>query len=76
MKTTVKHITFIADSETIQLIEALKKELRIPTTAALFRRSLGIMKLAHDEARSSDGFVTIRGRKSADDKGVTIALNV
>ncbi|MEM6848946.1 MAG: ribbon-helix-helix protein, CopG family [Pseudomonadota bacterium] len=70
-----KQISFNADDETVELIERLKKELHAPTTAAVFRRALAFTRIAAEEARESDGIVTIKGRGEPDEDGVNIAIN-
>ena len=75
-KLTVKHLTFVADEETVELIEYLKKELRAPTTAALFRKALSLTKLAVEETRDSGGVVTLKGKGAPESAAVSVALRV
>lgn len=50
-----KQVTIVVDDETVQLMEQLKKDLKAPTTAALFRRALALTLLAVDQAKGDDG---------------------
>ena len=69
-----KQLSFVADQETLELINQLKKELKASTTAAVFRKSLAIAKLASEQAKDSGGVVTIKGKSAPADSGVSIAL--
>ena len=72
----MKHLPFVADDETVALIESLKKDLRSPTTAALFRKALALTKLAVDETHDSGGIVTLRAKGAPESAGVSVALRV
>lgn len=69
-----KQLSFVADQETLDLINELKKELKAPTAAAVFRKSLAIAKMATDQAKGSNGIVSIRGKLQPADEEVSIAL--
>jgi hypothetical protein len=70
-----KQISFVAEDDTIDLIERLKKELNAPTTAAVFRKALALTKLAAEQARGSEGIVSVRGRSQDEAESIKIALN-
>jgi len=69
-----KQLSFVADSETLELISSLKKELRAPTTAAVFRKALAIAKVAAEQGRDSGGIVSVRGTSQPETAGIAIAL--
>lgn len=69
-----KQLSFVAEEETVDLIEKLKKELGAKTTAEVFRKSLLLAKLAADHARDSDGVVTLRGRKEDQSQATSVML--
>lgn len=68
-----KQISFVADAETIELINALKKELKANTTTAVFRKALAIAKVA-TELGGDSGVVTVKGRGRPASDEVSIAL--
>jgi hypothetical protein len=74
MAETTKQLSFIADQQTLELIESLKKELGAPTAAAVFRKALIIAKLAADQARGSDGVVRFRGKDQPQSEEIALAL--
>lgn len=57
----MKQLTFIAGEETIALIEELKPALGARTNAGVFRKSLALLKIATERARSSGYVVNING---------------
>ncbi len=69
-----KQLSFVADEETIALIDDLKKELKARTSAAVFRKVLALAKVAVDQAKDSDGVVTVRGRSQSPSDEVSVAL--
>lgn len=69
-----KQLSFVADEETVALIEELKKELGATTTAGVFRKALTLARIATERARESDHIVTIRGQKEGDEDAVNIML--
>lgn len=69
-----KQLSFVADEETLALIGTLKKELRAPTTAAVFRKALALAKVAADQARDSDGVVTVKGKQQDSGQEIAVAL--
>jgi hypothetical protein len=69
-----KQLSFVADEETLELIRDLKRELKAPTTAAVFRKALAIAKLAVEQGRKSNGIVSVRGKSQPPDSEVAIAL--
>lgn len=71
---TKKQLSFQVDPEILLLVEQLKKQLGAKTTAAVFRKSLAIAKLAADQAESTGGIVNIKGRGEDDAKGISVAL--
>lgn len=71
-----KQLSFVADQETIELINQLKKDLRAPTTAAVFRKALTIAKLASDQAKDSGGIITMRGQDRPPGTEVALALRM
>ena len=74
MAETSKQLTFVADEKTLETIDMLKKELGAATAAAVFRRALAIAKLAAEQAKDSDGVVTLRGRNQPADETIAVAL--
>jgi hypothetical protein len=71
-----KQLAFAVDDEILEVIEQLKKELKVKTSAAVFRKALAVTKLAAEQARSTDGVVDIKGRGKKDTDGISVALNV
>lgn len=71
---TKKQLSFQVDPEILLLIEELKKQLGAKTTAAVFRKSLTIAKLAADQAEGTGGIVNIKGRGEDDAQGISVAL--
>lgn len=69
-----KQLSFVADEETVALIEDLKKELGATTTAGVFRKALTLARIAAERAKESDHVVTIRGQKEGDEDAVNIML--
>lgn len=69
-----KQLTFMADEKTLETIDMLKKELGAPTSAAVLRRALAFVKLAAEQARESDGIVTLRGRNQPSEDAIAVAL--
>lgn len=69
-----KQLSFVADEETLNLIGDLKRELRAPTTAAVFRKALALAKVAAEQARETDGVVTVKGRGQNSNEEVLVAL--
>jgi hypothetical protein len=74
MSGTSKQLSFVADEETLKLIEALKKELGATTTTAVFRKALALAKVATEQAKDSNGIVTMRGKSSPQSDEIAIAL--
>jgi hypothetical protein len=69
-----KQLSFVADEETVALIEELKKELGATTTAGVFRKALTLARIAAERAKSSDHVVTIRGQREDEDEAVNVML--
>jgi hypothetical protein len=69
-----KQLSFVADRETLELIDSLKRELGAPTAAAVFRKALAIAKLAVDQAKGSDGVVKFRGKDQPTSEEIAVAL--
>lgn len=69
-----KQLSFVADDETVALIEELKKELGATTTAGVFRKTLALARIAAERARNSDHVVTIRGQKDDEGEAVNVML--
>ncbi len=69
-----KQLSFVADEETVALIEELKKELGATTTAGLFRKALALARIAAERAKESDHVVTIKGQKEDDSAAVNVIL--
>lgn len=69
-----KQLSFVADEETVALIEDLKKELGATTTAGVFRKALTLARIAAERAKDSDHVVTIKGQKEDDEDAVNIML--
>jgi hypothetical protein len=69
-----KQLTFVADGETLDTIDMLKKELGAPTAAAVFRKALVIAKLAAEQGRGSNGIVKFRGRNQPPAEEIAVAL--
>lgn len=74
MSETSKQLSFVVDQETLDLIQSLKKELGAPSAAAVFRKALAIAKVATDQAKGSDGIVSMRGRAQSPSEEIAIAL--
>ena len=69
-----KQLSFVADDETIAVIEELKKELGAKTTAGVFRKALALARLAAERAKDSDHVVSIKGQNEEPDQAVSIML--
>ncbi len=69
-----KQLSFVADKETLDLIKQLKADLKAPTSAAVFRKALTIAKIAADQAKASNGVVTLRGKSQPQTEEVSVAL--
>ena len=76
MSLPTKQLAFSVDQEILDVIEQLKKELGVKTSAAVFRKALAVTKLAAEQARKSNGIVNIKGRGQNDREGISVALNV
>ena len=76
MSLPTKQLAFSVDQEILDVIEQLKKELGVKTSAAVFRKALAVTKLAAEQARKSNGIVDIKGRGQNDREGISVALNV
>lgn len=74
MPEPTKQMTFVADEKTLETIDMLKKELGAATVAAVLRRALAIAKLAAEQAKDSDGIVTLRGRNQSSEDAIAVAL--
>lgn len=74
MSIETKQMSFVVDADTLQLIQMLKKELGAKTTAAVFRKSLALAKVAVEEAKDDGGIVNIRGKSKTDEPGTLVAL--
>jgi len=71
-----KQLSFVADKETVDLIEKLKKDMRAPTTAALFRKLLALGELATERGSASNGVVTLRGKSEPQSAEVSVSLKM
>ena len=71
-----KQLAFAVDDEILEVIEELKKQLKVKTSAAVFRKALAITKLAAQQASATGGIVDIKGRGMQDKDGISVALNV
>ena len=69
-----KQISLQIDEEIAQLIEELKEQLGANTTAAVFRKSLAVTKLAVEQAQDHGGIVSMKGRGEKDSEGVLVSL--
>lgn len=69
-----KQLAFKVDDEILAIIEDLKKKLGVKTTAAVFRKSLAVTKLAADRAQSTSGIVDIKGHGLSERDGISVAL--
>ena len=69
-----RQIAFQVDQEILDVIEQLKKDLGATTTAAVFRKSLAVTKLAVDQAKETNGIVDIKGRGKDNREGISVAL--
>lgn len=69
-----KQLGFQVNNEVLEMIEELKKELGVKTTAGVFRKALAVTKVAVDQARETGGVVDIKGRGKADREGISVAL--
>lgn len=72
--TATKQLSFVVDQETVELINTLKRDLKAPTAAAVFRKALAIAKVATEEGKKSNGIVTVRGKSLPAEEEVAIAL--
>ena len=75
MSDTTKQLSFVVDAETLELIDKLKKDLGAKSAAAVFRKSLALAKIATEQAKDSDGIVSLRGRKQDAADEISVALN-
>lgn len=69
-----KQLSFVVDEETLELLEQLKKDLKAPTTASVFRKAIALTQLAveqvKDEAgKMKDPMATITLRSKSDQPG-------
>ena len=69
-----KQLSFVVDQETLDLINQLKKDLKAPTAAAVFRKALAIAQLANDASKNSNGVVAIRGQSEPAEKEINLLL--
>lgn len=76
MSLPTKQLAFAVDQEILDVIEQLKKDLGVKTSAAVFRKALAVTKLAAEQARGSNGIVDIKGREQSAREGISVALNV
>lgn len=76
MSLPTKQLAFAVDQEILDVIEQLKKDLGVKTSAAVFRKALAVTKLAAEQARESNGIVDIKGREQSASEGISVALNV
>ena len=67
-----KQLSLVIDDDTIKLLEQLKKDLKAPTTVALFRKALALTQLAVDQVKDENGVfkdpmgtVTVRSKSDA-----------
>jgi ABC-type phosphonate transport system ATPase subunit len=74
MAEPTKQLAFAVDQELLDVIEELKKGLGAKTTAAVFRKSLAIAKIAADQAKDSGGIVSLRGREQDAKDEISVAL--
>jgi hypothetical protein len=70
-----KQLSFVVDEETIKLLEQLKKDLKAPTTASLFRKAIALTQLAVEQVKDEHGVIrdpmaTITMRSKSKDPGV------
>lgn len=69
-----KQLSFVVDEETFKLLEQLKKDLKAPTTAAVFRKAIALTQLAVEQAkdptgRMKDPLGTVTLRSKSDEPG-------
>lgn len=69
-----KQLSFVVDDETLKLLEQLKKDLKAPTTASLFRKAIALTQLAVEQAKDDSGHLkdpmaTITLRAKGDQPG-------
>ena len=57
----MKQLSFVAGDDTLALIEELKPALGARTTAAVFRKSLALLRVCTEKARDSGYVVNING---------------
>lgn len=69
-----KQLSFVADKEALELIEKLKKELGVKTTAGVFRKALTLADIAADQAKSTNHVVSINGRDADPSQAVNVIL--
>ena len=70
-----KQLSFVVDEETIKLLEQLKKDLKAPTTASLFRKAIALTQLAVEQVKDEKGVFkdpmgTLTVRSKSDGPGV------
>ena len=65
---------FVVDDEILSVIEQLKISLNVSTSAAVFRKTLAVLKLAVDQSRDSDFVVVMKGHGLEDHQGIAVAL--
>jgi hypothetical protein len=71
-----KQLSFVVDEETLKLLEQLKKDLKAPTTASLFRKAIALTQLAVEQAKDPSGnmkdpMATITVRSRSDTPGTS-----
>lgn len=70
-----KQLSLVVDEETYQLLEQLKKDLKAPTTASLFRKAIAITQLAVEQVKDpqsgnmKDPLATVVMRSNTDEPG-------
>lgn len=69
-----KQLSFVVDEETLELLEQLKKDLKAPTTASVFRKAIALTQLAVDQVKDANGkmkdpLATIAVRSKVDEPG-------
>ena len=74
MTDKTKQLSFVADADTLAMINGLKKDLKATTTTQVFRKALALAQVAVEQARGSDGVVTVRGKSQAPADEVSVAL--
>lgn len=69
-----KQISMVASDETVELIEKLKKELNLKSSADVIRRALILTKVAADRATGDEKIIALAGENAPEADKVLVVL--